>query len=185
MPTYQTRNPLARTNPLRSIPFMRPVSAVRWSPIEIGMPAPIPAIVEPARPAYTPTARELAERALRNAEAALCEAMRVHTAARIGIGKANRTTLAVTTPAFILRQMRNPPAPVLLTAEQVRARKSAAFSTFNKRRGELTRARRRVDAARAALGLPSLIEQAEQEGVAPVRVICRRAAVATIAIAIA
>ena len=28
MPTYQTRNPLARTNPLRSIPFMRPAAAV-------------------------------------------------------------------------------------------------------------------------------------------------------------
>ena len=28
MPTYQTRNPLARTNPLRSIPFMRPAAVV-------------------------------------------------------------------------------------------------------------------------------------------------------------
>jgi len=43
----------------------------------------------------------------------------------------------------------------------MRERKSAAFRLFNKRRGQVVAARRRVEAARAALNMPTLaaIEQ--------------------------
>jgi hypothetical protein len=151
--TYQSTNPLARSNPLRSIPFMRPASAV-WHPATLpDEPAPVAAA--PVNPV-----RELA-----NAEAHLRECIRVYDAARAGIGEANRHTLPDTLPAFIRRQA-GPFVPVRLSAERIRQRKSAAFSMFNKRRGELSRARRRVDAARAALGQPSLALTAARAAVA-------------------
>ena len=142
--SYQSRNPLARSNPLRSIPFMRPASAL-WHPATLPDEPAQAAGIAPVNPA-----RELA-----NAESALRDAIRVYDAARAGIGEANRHTLPDTLPAFIRRQA-GPFVPVRLSAERIRQRKSAAFSMFNKRRGELSRARRRVDAARAAMGQPSL-----------------------------
>jgi len=149
--TYQTRNPLAACNPLRSIPLMRRASAVfgrswhdgTWNqpkPAVVVKPvaAPVPASVDPAA--------ELA-----NAEANLRAAVRVYDYARKEIGEANRTKTRET-----VCNGRVVIAALPFTPERIRQRKSAAFKLFNKRRGELTHARRRLDAARAALGLPVL-----------------------------
>ena len=167
MPTYQTRNPLARTNPLRSMPLFRPaVSLVRAAPAPLC--APVSLAADPDWSPRTPVTlatRILDERELRNAEAALLDIMRAYAVARAGIGEANRRTLPDTLPAFIRRQV-GPFVPVVLSADQVRARKSTAFSLFNKRRGELARARRRVDAARAVFAQPSLSFTEEQIAVA-------------------
>jgi hypothetical protein len=147
--TYQSTNPLARANPLRSIPFMRPASAL-WHPTTLpDEPAPVAAA--PVNPT-----RELA-----NAEALLRECVRVYDAARAGIGEANATgTKAVVVNGHVVR-----PAQAY-TKERIRERKSYAFKLFNKRRGELSRARRRVDAALAALGQQSLALTAARAAVA-------------------
>ena len=162
-----TRHPLAAANPLRSMPLFRPAaSLVRAAPQPLC--APVSLAEDPdwsPRAPVAPTTRILDERELRNAEAALLDVQRAYAAARTGIGEANRRSLPETLPAFIRRQV-GPFVPVVLSADQVRARKSAAFSLFNKRRGELTRARRRVDAARAALAQPSLAFTVEQVAVA-------------------
>ena len=129
MPTYQSTNPLARTNPLRSIPFMRPASAL-WRPAYLPD-EPTPVVVA----APVDLVRELA-----NAEALLRECVRVYDAARAGIGEANQHILPDTLPSFI-RGQSGPFVPVRLSAERIRERKSYAFKLFNKRRGELTRAR--------------------------------------------
>jgi hypothetical protein len=50
--------------------------------------------------------------------------------------------------------------------ERVRELKSQACGLFNKRRGQLCAARRRVDAARIALGLPTLAAVADRQAVA-------------------
>ena len=164
MPTYQTRNPLARTNPLRSISFMRPASEVFGSAWKDGAFV-APAIFAPAPAAVVAPLDPVRE--LADAEAVLRDVVRVYDVARAGIGEANRHTLPDPFPAFIRRQA-GPFVPVRLSAERIRQRKSAAFSLFNKRRGELSRARRRVDAARAAFGQTSLAVVEERAAVAVV-----------------
>ena len=52
----------------------------------------------------------------------------------------------------------------------MRERKSYAFRMFNQRRGELSRARKRLDAARATMGLPSVKVAKEASGATRIRV---------------
>ncbi len=161
--TYQTRNPIAATNPLRSVPLVQRGSAVfgtswhdgTWNQAKPAvvvkpMAAPAPASVNPA-----------AEMA--NAEANLRAAIRVYDYARKEIGDANRTRTQET-----VCNGRVVIAALPFTPERVRQRKSEAFKLFNKRRGELTHARRRLDATRAALGLPALAAAVDRRAVAAV-----------------
>jgi hypothetical protein len=162
-----TRHPLAAFNPLRSMPLLRPASVLARSAPQPLCVAVSLADTDPTwipRLLLAPSQRELAGRELRNAEAALLQAIRAHASARIDIGEANRRVLPGTRYS----------SAITLLPERVRQRKSAAFSLFNRRRGELSRARHRVDAARAVLGLPSLAEQEEREDAAADRVIRRR-----------
>lgn len=173
MPTYQTRNPQARANPLRSIPLFRAPAEVFGSAWQGGKLVRSLAIV--AVPVATPAAAPAVDpaRELANAEAKLREYIRVYEFARRGIGEANATgTAAVMSCGRVIQ-----PA-IVFTAERRRARKSAAFRLFNQRRRELNQARRRVDAARAALGLPSL---AAVEGRAAVAAMIRASKVASLA----
>ncbi len=87
---------------------------------------------------HVPDARELVQTVLANAQAGLREAVRVYDFARREIGQANRGVFAGHT-------IRN------ITAERRRALRRDAFLLFNKRRGQLVQARRRVAAAEAAL----------------------------------
>ncbi len=166
MPTYQTTNPLARANPLRSIVMFRPAAEVLRKPVALYT---VPGLVAAVDPDWQPQAplvltdRQTAERTLANAEAALREAVRCYDAARAGIGEANATT----SKAVVIGGRVIVPAKAF-SADTIRARKSAAFRLMNQRRRELNRDRRRVDAARAMLGLPSLAVVEEREVVAKV-----------------
>ena len=55
---------------------------------------------------------------------------------------------------------------VRFSVERIRERKSYAFRLYNQRRGQVAVARRRVDAARAALGQPSLALVEERQVIA-------------------
>jgi hypothetical protein len=148
--TYQTRNPLAVHSPLRSVSLIRPGAAVfgtAWYDGTWNQAKPLVVVVEPvAAPAPAPVD---AARDLRNAEAWLREVVRVYDFARREIGDANRTHRdAVIVAGHVVS-----PA-VRFTPERIRERKSYAFRLFNKRRSELAAAKRRLAAARLALGLP-------------------------------
>ena len=161
MPTYQTINPLARTSPLRSIPLLRPAWTLHRAPMPTFAHIPAPVFEQGRGEFFVPTAAALLTREMANAEAALREAVRVYDAARAGIGQANRTrTAAVVAGGRVVM----PSLP--FTVQRIRERKSAAFRLFNQRRSLLVGARRRVDAARAALGLPSLAAVQERHLVA-------------------
>ena len=161
--TYQTRNPIAATNPLRSIPLMRRASEVfgkSWHDGTWNQPKPavvVKPVAAPA-PASVNPAAELA-----NAEANLRAAIRVYDYARKEIGEANRTKTRET-----VCNGRVVIAALPFTSERIRQRKSDAFKLFNKRRGELTHARRRLDVARAALGLPVLATVEDRQASAAV-----------------
>ncbi len=160
---YQTRNPLAACNPLRSIPLVQRASEVfgkSWHDGTWNQPKPAVVVKPVAAPALVPVnpAAELA-----NAEANLRAAVRVYDYARREIGEANRTKTQET-----VCNGRVVIAALPFTRERIRQRKSEAFKLFNKRRGELIRARRRVDAARAALGLPALAAAVDRRAVAAV-----------------
>ena len=147
--TYQTRNPLAVHSPLRSVSLFRPGAAVfgaAWYDGTWNQARPL-VVVEPvAAPAPAPVD---AARELRNAEVWLREVVRVYDFARREIGDANRTHReAVIVAGHVVS-----PA-VRFTPERIRERKSYAFRLFNKRRSELAAAKRRLAAARIALGLP-------------------------------
>ncbi len=149
--TYQTRNPIAATNPLRSIPLVQRASAVfgtSWHDGTWNQPTPAVAVkpVAAPAPASVNPAAELA-----NAQANLRAAIRVYDYARKEIGEANRTKTRDT-----VCNGRVVIAALPFTPERIRQHKSEAFKLFNKRRGELSHARRRLDAAGAALGLPLL-----------------------------
>ncbi len=166
MPTYQTNNPLARSNPIRSVAMFRPAAEVLRKPIPLYT---VPGLVAAIDPDWQPQAplvltdRQTAERGLANAEAALREAVRCYAAARAGIGEANATA----SKAVVIGGRVIVPAKAF-SADAIRARKSAAFRLFNQRRRELNRDRRRVDAARLVLGLPALATVEEREVVAKV-----------------
>ncbi len=161
MPTYQSRNPLARTSPLRSIPLFRPASILLRAPKPVFAPVPAPALDPSFVPLPPPSVEELARRELECAEASLREYVRVYDFARREIGEANRTH---TTAVMAGKHVVMPAKP--FTKERIRERKSAAFKLFNKRRGELSAARKRVDAARIALGLPMLAVVEQRQVVA-------------------
>jgi len=160
---YQTRNPIAATNPLRSIPLFQRASAVFGTSWHDGTwnqpkPAVVVELVAAPAPASVNPAAELA-----NAEANLRAAVRVYDYARKEIGEANRTKTQET-----VCNGRVVIAALPFTPERIRQRKSGAFKLFNKRRGELAHARRRLDAARAALGLPVLAKVEDRQVVAAV-----------------
>lgn len=144
MGTYQARDPRAVMNTLRSTPLVRSISGLLDRPVHPVAPvAPLGGAIAGIAP---PTPRELAERALRNAEAELRSAERTYTAARRGIGEANRThTAGVMSRGRVLM----PPRP--FTPERIRERKSVAFRLLNQRRADLRAAMCRVAEARAAL----------------------------------
>ena len=125
-------------NPLRALPTFQPPSALRQIAAPVQPPA-RPVLVRPAgHAAYVPTARDLAQMELANAQAGLREAVRVYDFARREIGQANRGM-------FCGRVIRD------ITAERRTALCRAAFVLFNRRRAQLAKALRRVAAAELAL----------------------------------
>ncbi len=130
---------------------LRPASAVfgkNWQEL-LSAPRRVPTapIAAPA-PVAAPVAIVDPARELRNALAGLKEAVRVYDFARGQIGEANRTA---SKPVMVNGTAAIPAK--LYTREQRRARRSLAFREFNRRRAQLLAARRRLDAARLALGL--------------------------------
>ena len=125
-------------NPLRALPTFQPASALRQIAPPVQHSAP-PVLVRPAgHAAYVPTARDLAQTELLNAQAGLREAVRVYDFARREIGHANRGIFA----GHVIKN---------ITAERRTALRRAAFLLFNKRRAQLAKALRRVAAAELAL----------------------------------
>ena len=125
-------------NPLRTIPMFQPASMLRRIQPPMLHPAPLVLPRPAGRACHVPSACELAQTVLANAQAGLREAVRVYDFARREIGQANRGV-------FCGHTIRN------ITAERRRALRRAAFVLFNKRRGQLLQARRRVAAAKLAL----------------------------------
>lgn len=126
------------TNPLRAIPMFQPASVLARMQHPTQHPAPPPLPRPAGHACHVPDARELAQTALLNAQAGLREAVRVYDFARREIGQANRGVFA----GHIIKN---------ITVERRRALRRAAFLLFNKRRGQLVQARRRVAAAELAL----------------------------------
>ncbi len=125
-------------NTLRAIPMFQPASMLRQIQPPMQHPVP-PSLPCPAgRACHVPDARELAQTVLANAQAGLREAVRVYDFARREIGQANRGI-------FCNQVIRN------ITVERRRALRRAAFLLFNKRRGQLLQAKRRVAAAELEL----------------------------------
>ncbi len=158
---YQSRNPLARTSPLRSIPLFQSASILLRAPAPVFAPVPEPVFAPGYVPPPPPSAEVLARRELECAEASLREYVWVYDFARREIGEANRThSEALMHGTHVV----SPAKP--FTKERIRERKSYAFKMFNKRRGQLSAARKRVDAARIALGLPTLAVVEQRQVVA-------------------
>ena len=130
--------PYRNANPLRAIPMFQPASALRQIQPPVQHPAPPIQTAAPGRAWHIPTARELAQTVLANAQAGLREAVRVYDFARREIGQANRGQ-------FCGRTIVN------ISAERRRALRRDAFLLFNRRRGQLVKAQRRVAAAELAL----------------------------------
>lgn len=144
---YTYLNRPSSSDIFRAIPLYRPASILR--PF-----APLPVCT--ALPSFplsyvAPTEEGRRRSELATAEAMLAEAMRALDAARAGIGDANRTHTA---PVMSGSRVVMPPRRY--SPERLRERKSYAFRLFNQRRRELSAARRRVEAARAALNMPTL-----------------------------
>ena len=138
----------SQTDPLASIPLFRAAVSI-MRPFEQA-PASAGPMSFPTH--YLPrTEQQQREQDLANAEAMLAEAMRAFDAARAGIGEANRTSTAP-----VMSGVRVLMPALRYSPERMRERKSYAFRFFNQRRGQVAAARRRVEAARAALGLPTL-----------------------------
>jgi len=135
----------SETNPLASIPLLRSVSILQPAAC---LPDAPPSSASPYDP---PSDGLLRQRELTDAEAALAGLMNALAVARVGIGEANRSHTApiVTNGHVVLPALR-------FSAARMRERKAYAFRLLNQRRGEVVAARRRVDAARAALSQPSL-----------------------------
>ncbi len=148
---YVTLSRRKNCNPLRSVSLLRSPAEVFGTSWHDGTwnqpkaePVPIAASVSVAAPLALDPAREL-----RAAEAGMRDAVRVYDFARKEIGEANATS---TVAVLKLGQVVIPSRPY--RPERIRERKSAAFTLFNRRRAQLIAARRRLDAARLALGLP-------------------------------
>jgi len=133
------------TNPLRAIPMFQPASMLRQIQAPVQHPAPPVMVRLACHACHVPDARELAQTALANAQVGLREAVRVYDFARREIGQANRGVFA----GHVIKN---------ITAERRRALRRAAFLLFNKRRGQLVQARRRVTAAELALAATAQID---------------------------
>ena len=123
--TYQTTNPKACYQPLRSIPLIRPVSCLGAAFLAAHNPAGV--------------ARQMAERTLHLARAALVDASDAYAAAKAEVGACNK----------MRRHDRHDRA--IYSDQAVARRLSAAFGTMNRRRGHVSRARKALVAAEAAL----------------------------------
>lgn len=134
--TYQARDPRARINTLRSLPLLRPASAVFRAPVVAPVLAPAPVVHLVERPA---TALDLAQAALRLAEGARHNARLEYVAARRSIGASNRTSLPATRFSKVVQ----------FSAAEVRQRRSVAFRHFNRSLAALRAADRQVAAALA------------------------------------
>lgn len=143
--SHRTHHP--RFDPVRSVPLLRPAARI-LRPFE---PLPSAPVVPYAGPHSPPTEAELRRRELANAEAVLAGLVNALAVARAGIGEANRTHTA---PVMLGSRVLMPAQRY--SAERMRERKSYAFKLLNRRRGEVTAARHRVDVARAAMNLPAL-----------------------------
>lgn len=100
-----------------------------------------------------PSADELQRRESANAEAVLCEAVRVLTGARVMVEDAKRKETA---PIIVNGRVAGGGVPI--APERVRQRKAKARRMLAKRLAGMAVARGRVEAARAVLGMPSLVE---------------------------
>ena len=123
--TYQTSNPKAVYQPFRSIALIRPVSCLG------------PAFLAKHDPQGV--ARQMATRTLELARKALADADEAYAAAKAAIGACNR----------MRRRDRHDRA--LYSDRAVARRVSAAFGTMNRCRGHVSRARKALAAAEAAL----------------------------------
>ncbi len=123
--TYQTTNPKATYQPLRSLPLIRPVSCLG------------PAFLAKHDPQGV--ARQMATRTLDLARKALADADEAYAAAKAAVGACNR----------MRRSDRHDRA--LFSDRAVARRLSAAFGSMNRSRGHVSRARRDLTAAEAAL----------------------------------
>ncbi|MBV9747456.1 MAG: hypothetical protein JO157_01460, partial [Acetobacteraceae bacterium] len=140
-------------NPDSSLIYLNPtqVFGASWRDGTWNQPRPAPAPVRveapaPAAPVVLDPASEL-----RNAEAAMIEAVRGYGFACKRLGEANRThTAALRTPSG---QVYAPPS-LPIRPEVVREARRCAFRDLNRSRARMLAARRRLDAARLALGLP-------------------------------
>ena len=149
---YVEMNRKAAHNPLRTGPLYQHPAAVFGTSYYDGtwnQPRPAPAPVPAEAPATAAAVALDPACELRCAEALMREAVRVYDFARKQIGEANRTHTAAVVK---LGQIIIPARP--FTAERIRENKRLAFVQFNQRRAQLLAARRRLDAARLALGLP-------------------------------
>lgn len=125
MPSYQTTNPHAVHNPLRSIPMFRPVAALG------------PAL---AAQHVTPDhARVLAAQRLQQAQEEIGEAWEAYGDAKAAVGECNRM------------RAKNRHDRALYSDRAVARRLSAAFGTLNRRRARFLRAHKALAAAEAAL----------------------------------
>ena len=120
--TYTTSNAKSAYQPLRSIPLIRPVSCLGSAFLARHDPAGV--------------ARQMAERALHLARVALVDAADAYAAAKAEVGACNR----------MRRHDR-----AIYSDRTVARRLSAAFDTMNRRRGHVSRARKALAAAEAAL----------------------------------
>ena len=123
--TYTTTNPKAAYQPLRSIPLIRPVSCLG------------PAFL--ARHDPHGVARQMAERTLHLARKALADTEEAYAASKAEIGACNK----------MRRKDRHDRA--IYSDRAVARRLSDAFGIMNRRRGHVSRARKAVVAAEAAL----------------------------------
>ena len=123
--TYQTTNAKAVHQPLRSIPLVRPVFCLGAAFLAAHDPAGV--------------ARQMAERTLHLARVALADHEEAYAAAKAEVGVCNK----------MRRKDRHDRA--IYSDRAVARRLSAAFGTMNRRRGHVSRARKALAAAEAAL----------------------------------
>ena len=123
--SYTTTNPKAAYQPLRSIPLIRPLSCLG------------PAFLAQHDPQGV--ALQMATRTLDLARKALDDADEAYAAAKAAVGECNR----------MRRRDRHDRA--IISDRAVARRLSVAFGTMNRRRGHVSRARKALAVAEAAL----------------------------------
>ncbi len=149
---YVEMNRKSAHNPLRTGPTYQSPAAIWGTAFYDGtwnQPRPAPVPEQGVAPCNTlPVVLDPA-RELRNAEAAMRDAVRSYGFACKRLSDANRTR----TPGLVkLGEVVIPSRPI--RPEVVRQARSMAFRDLNQSRARMLAARRRLDAARLALGLP-------------------------------